>query len=542
MSTLRPARVYVPKDLEKKRKGADTEGKVDQWYPTEPSLKFLPKGRRSKKEIQAWYAETIKRAREDVNAFIEFVLDPDEDWKARGHDFVKQAWFHKELHELLNKSMLNRNDRRHRHVAIALPRGHGKTAQIVGRILWELGRNPNLTIRLVCNTPTTAEERIAEIKEHIESNGYLHAVFPNLVPDKSKKWGNQELFVERSIISKSPSVGGYGILGSNVGGRCSLLIGDDVVDPTTALLSPAMRPKVKRMWHSSFEPQLTKTGRTWYIFTPWHKDDLSHELVSKERYITFMSCVGPNMEAVWPEGLDSEELADRREAMGDIEFGRAYWLEAANEQGSPIYGDWIEYFDTSSVSLDSVVFGLSVDLAVGKSTGDFFAITWFAVDKIKQIIYVLGYYKGRIPYPEQREVVRRWSKLRRPNWIVIETVAYQEVFADEVKSDPEMGEFRSAVCKFKPRVSKRARLEAVSPWVKNGHIKFARILSNPGGAKPDLVRQIVDFGIEPNDDLADTVTQFALYMHDKHGFWKPKTGGVTVRAVGRRRGRRRRLT
>ena len=38
----------------------------------------------------------------------------------------------------------------HRLALVELPRDHGKTTQVCLRVLWELGRDPNLRIKIVC--------------------------------------------------------------------------------------------------------------------------------------------------------------------------------------------------------------------------------------------------------------------------------------------------------------------------------------------------------------------------------------------------------
>ena len=44
----------------------------------------------------------------------------------------------------------------HRLALVELPRDHGKTTQVCLRVLWELGRDPNLRIKIVCASESIA--------------------------------------------------------------------------------------------------------------------------------------------------------------------------------------------------------------------------------------------------------------------------------------------------------------------------------------------------------------------------------------------------
>ncbi len=108
-------------------------------------------------------------------------------------------------------------------VLFHVPRGHGKSSQILGRILWELGRNPNHKIKIVCETDDNARKRVIFLQQQILHNKHLHLLFPHLKPADSGLWNNLQLYVKRDIISVDPSIEGCGILSSSTGGRATIL-------------------------------------------------------------------------------------------------------------------------------------------------------------------------------------------------------------------------------------------------------------------------------------------------------------------------------
>src|SRR5438309_11350945 len=53
---------------------------------------------------------------------------------------------------------------------VELPRDHGKSVQVCIRVLWELGHNPGLRVRIVCATEALAAERGRFIRDTIQTN------------------------------------------------------------------------------------------------------------------------------------------------------------------------------------------------------------------------------------------------------------------------------------------------------------------------------------------------------------------------------------
>jgi len=109
------------------------------------------------------------------------------------------------------------------------------TTSVLGRVLWELGNNPNLLIKIVCASEEQAKKRIAFLRRHIETNKNLHLLFPHLKPQPDSAWSTTQLYVERDLISPDPSVEAAGVLGSFTGSHC-------VVEGTPIITSEGLKP------------------------------------------------------------------------------------------------------------------------------------------------------------------------------------------------------------------------------------------------------------------------------------------------------------
>lgn len=113
------------------------------------------------------------------------------------------------------------------------------TSVTIGFILWLLGTNPNLRIKLLSQNDDKAKERLFEIRQNLEQNTALKMVFPHLEPDASGEWTKTKLYVKRTAQTRDPSFQAGGILTSVTGGRIDFLICDDVcVTPETEILTP----------------------------------------------------------------------------------------------------------------------------------------------------------------------------------------------------------------------------------------------------------------------------------------------------------------
>jgi hypothetical protein len=150
---------------------------------------------------------------------------------------------------------------------VELPRDHGKTVQVLIRVLWELGRNPNLGVLIASGSGALAVQRGRFLRDAIMFNPRVRLVFPHLIPDRP--WQANAFRVRRPGNSVSPTVAVVGIGTSATGARADLLVCDDVVD-VKALRSETIREKAKQILRENLVNLLEPGGPAWLRFTPWH--------------------------------------------------------------------------------------------------------------------------------------------------------------------------------------------------------------------------------------------------------------------------------
>jgi hypothetical protein len=135
----------------------------------------------------------LRIARLDVNAFISACFTD-----ASGAPVV-QAPVHAELQEFLGA---------HPKALVELPRDHGKSFQVCCRVLWELGRDPGLRVKIVCATDAVAVERARFLRDSIEHNAAVRAAFPHL--RRGHRGRSARSAVQRDTQAIGPSVAAFG--------------------------------------------------------------------------------------------------------------------------------------------------------------------------------------------------------------------------------------------------------------------------------------------------------------------------------------------
>jgi len=264
--------------------------------------------------------EAAEEAREDFNAFMEYAFIDTVTMQP-----VKQGDIHRKWDAHIRK-----NDR----AMIIAPREHGKTEQCaIGRAIWELGRRPNLRIKIVCQDDGTAIKRLSAVKLHILSNPLVRDVFPDLRPSALvDNWAKQSITVNRQGQDKDPSVEALGVLSTGTGGRVDLFIFDDVVDFRNAIAQPALRPLVIETFRNVWMNLMAKDSRAIYIATPWHQDDLTANLEQGGEWSVLKTPIDEDFTSIWEEQWSTERLKRRLAEIKNRAFNRGFRLIAQTDE------------------------------------------------------------------------------------------------------------------------------------------------------------------------------------------------------------------
>ncbi len=378
---------------------------------------------------------------------------------------------------------------------VALPRDHGKSVQIGIRLLWELGRSPGLRIKIVCSTESLAAERGRFIRDHITDNPYVRQVFPHLCA--TKPWEPVRFTINRPSTVMGPSVSAIGVGVRSTGARADLIVCDDIVD-VTALRSLADRRRVKSHFKENLVNLLEPDGRLWYVFTPWHHDDLSAELARSAAYAEFRRSVGPNLEPVWPEHWPCARLAERRAEIGTTAFSRAYRLVCATDEETALRPEWFRTWHVEA-PLERII--LAVDPAASTTVrADRTAIVALG-QTADRTVRCLEATARRVSGPDLVRWLTEADRFWRPDAIVFESQGPFAALKDLLVAHCEFGPKVQAITQS---VAKAERIRAFGVHAENGRFLLkGDAAGHIDPAQMSLYDELTTFPLADSDDLAD---------------------------------------
>jgi phage terminase large subunit-like protein len=452
-------------------------------------------------------AKDLKRlldgCRDDPNRFMQFVfnsLTGNETHQAKFH----QSTLHRELQNFLSQ---------HHRALVELPRDHGKTTQLCGRILWELGRQPDLRIKIVCATSHIAKERVRFLRECIEKNPRLKLVFPNLQP--SEPWQEEFFTIMRTTNRVGHSVMAIGFLSGSTGTRADLLVCDDIVD-AKAISSESVRERVHIEFENNLLNLLEPEGRFWGLFTPWHPDDLNATLKKKPSYALFRRAINSTMEPIWPEKWPTDKLTERRLEIGEAAFARGYFLEPIVEGELLIPEHAISYwFYSPTLKFERLI--VTIDPAVSKShRADYTACVVLGL--WNGVVYCLEARARRVNNFELAtwigEITQRWPV----DMILFETNGQFAALYNQLQQDPFFGPYLQ---QFQVSKNKEDRIRAFAARVQMGQFKIQGSSENaPHTTHPsqaDLFQQMTLYPTVSHDDLIDATASGTEFLFKRSG-------------------------
>ncbi len=424
----------------------------------------------------------VRRARTDPGEFVAFCFrDP------AGRALLPGA-VHRELQRFLSA-----NPR----ALVELPRDHGKTVQVCGRVVWELGRTPGLRVKLACATDALAEQRGRFVRDAVADNPRVRLVFPHLVP--GTPWGAEAFTVSRPAAAVGPSVQAFGVGSGATGTRADLLVCDDVVDER-ALHSRAARDRVADVFANTLVNLLEPSGRLWSLSTPWHAEDLTARLKRNSAYRVFRRAVGPDLEPVWPEKWSREALAARRAEVGAAAFARGYHLNPVSPDEVAVRPEWVR-FTSPGPRADYERVVVSVDPAVSVKPGaDPSAVVVLGRRPNATVVDCLSAQARRVAAPELVDWLAVTDAAWRPDVVLFESNAAFAGIRDLLIRHAQFGARVVGVTQSR---SKDARVAALAVAVQAGAFRLAGSAGVPDSSQAELFAELTTFPFAPHDDLAD---------------------------------------
>ena len=385
--------------------------------------------------------------------------------------------------------------------------------------LWAiLGNLQKKFVVIIGQTQRQARQHLANIKRELEANQLLQK---DLGPFKEEEtdWGAYSLVLpwydaRISAVSMEQTIRGM----RHGEHRPDLIICDDIEDINTVRTRDG-RNKIFDWITGEVIPAGDKNTKIIFIGNLLHEDSLimrlKEKIENKELNGIFkqIPLIDDNENITWLGKYPNKDAveAEKKKIASDKAWHREYLLRILPDDERVIQRDWIQYYDDFPRDRKYQYINTGVDLAISeKDSADFTAMVSARVygyhEKTK--IYILpDIVNKRINCRDTIFQIRGLYQAHGSGWygkFYIESIGYQTALIEILKS------MHLPVEEFLVHgQDKRSKLAAVSSFIQDGTILFPR-----HGAEV-LIDQLVNFGIEKYDDLADAFAMVALKSLDR---------------------------
>lgn len=257
-------------------------------------------------------------ARADVDEFVELVGRDERDGSR-----VRQADCHRRWQRAMDD---------HQRLVLMAPPSFGKSSQLLLRILWLIGRNPDLRVLYATGATDRSAKFVTAARSMIDQSTELRRVFPNLA--KGAHWTAEGFSVSRGLGVRHDSLRALSPASKVLGDRADLILGEDLEDSQTAS-SAAAREKLESWWRQECLTRLSSSdGSVVVSGVPFSEHGLLESLARDGAYhVVRDPAVSLDGKLLWPERWDAAALAEAEKRLGRSAYEQMFLLRG-EEEGS----------------------------------------------------------------------------------------------------------------------------------------------------------------------------------------------------------------
>ena len=520
--------------------------------------------------------ERINESEFDVARFaIEYFSDDgnpenDENLIPKGGNYDNMSEFHHEFCSMLSSVAKDEVDE---HIAWACPRQHAKTAY--GTNIYPVHQavyRHRTFIIVVSETVTVAGTFIQWGNRQLKFNRKLIEDFGMLLFERpsSNEIDNKEEYVTQNGVKVMARGAGGQMRGMRYGStRPQLMILDDL-ESEEDVRTKEQRAKILAWFNEEALPAIDKSkGKVIYVGTILSFDSLLDIVIREDkrfrsRRYKAVESYATNSD-LWDEWKDIY-LADAEDAskkarqfyednedkmlegtkllwgeywtyydfmvlltnMGVKSFTQEYQNEPTDEERQIFKVEQFFYYDEGQTfSHEQFEFYAGIDFAMGKEKGDFSAMVTLAKNRTTGVCYVVDVFNKRLHPKEFIEVIIDRVRTYQYTLIAIEAQMAQEFFADTLGDRlQDLGyPAHTRLVPVKQRTRKELRIEAMSPDVHNGRIRYKK-------SQTELIGQYEKYPMVAYDDMVDATEMAYNIATDKNTGTIEVAGNYYARGKG----------
>lgn len=262
----------------------------------------------------------------------------------------------------LHKQMLAAIDGPHKKIAIAAPRGLGKTSTVRAYVMKSILYRDYEFVSYVSNGETVAMLQTENIKAELRSNQQIRKIFGDIAINTDDEGGISSFskhgwtaFGNTYVIPRGAGQQVRGLLYKSY--RPQLIVVDDLEDKET-IGNLENRNKLKEWFHSDLEKSVDRYSKKWriiYIDTLKHGDALLQELLDDPEWHGIrLDLCDDDYNSNVPELFTNDELKIELESHREKGLLHVFYMEYRNLPTSPeimsFKDSYFKYFDEASLA------------------------------------------------------------------------------------------------------------------------------------------------------------------------------------------------
>ena len=392
-------------------------------------------------------------------------------------------------------------DGEQKYIIVEMPPRHSKSMTITETFpSYFIGRNPNKRV-----IATAYSEGLARKFGRLNRNKLVEfgsEIFNIQMANDNSTATNW------SVGDNAGGMVATGIGGSITGEGADLMIIDDPIKNNAEAQSETIRNKIWDEWETTLSTRLHKGASVIVVMTRWHEDDIVGRLLERSPYewerIRMPAIAEDDDDLLGREvgeplsielGFDERWAELKKQEVGSKTWNALYQQRPSASEGNIFKREWWQYYEQVPRKFDRMI--ISWDLTFkGNDSNDYVVgQVWIKKGADK---YLVEQVRGQMDFPDTLQAVktlaRKYPKARE---ILIEDKANGPAVISSIQREV------SGVIPIKPKESKVARAQSVTPQIESGNVflpKYAAFVD-------DLIEECASFPNSANDDQVDALSQ-----------------------------------
>lgn len=392
-------------------------------------------------------------------------------------------------------------DGEQKYVIVELPPRHGKSMTITETFpSYFIGKNPNKRV-----IATAYSEGLARKFGRLNRNK-LQEFGVNLFNVSTAN--DNSTATNWSLDSNNGGMVATGIGGSITGEGADLLIIDDPIKNNEDAQSQTIRNKIWAEWETTLSTRLHKGASVIVVMTRWHEDDIVGRLLEHSPYnwerIRMPAIAEDEDDLLSREigeplaqelGYDNEWAEFKKQEVGSRVWNSLYQQRPSASEGNIFKREWWQFYNRLPKMYDKMI--ISWDLTFKDADTSDYVVGQVWV-KHKADRYLVDVVRDKMDFPDTLQAVKNLAKkYPRVREILIEDKANGPAVISSIQREIK------GVIPIKPKESKIARAQAVTPEIESGNV----FLPEGKDFTYDLIEECASFPNGAHDDQVDALSQ-----------------------------------